>query len=357
MSDDILTQTNGSWGQVSLTRPKALNSLTRQMAGEMDQCLATWAADPEIKAVLVEGEGGRSFCAGGDIRWLAETTATDPDEAATFFRVEYPLNVRIHRFAKPYVALMDGITMGGGVGISLAASHRIVTERTIWAMPECVIGIIPDVGASWLFPRLPKGLGLYLGLTGARLKAADLIEVGLATHFVPAEKLDDVRAGLLELDLTEEAATRIDSYLEGGETPPEGSLRESLPEIADLFGDVSSVSDLIVRLEKSRSPLAKSALEMMAPASPTSLALTHRMLIDPPTDFADCISLEFDILRNILKGHDFREGVRAQIIDKDRNPKWSPATLDAVDPLDIESYFVPLDDERLDLSKVVTDRD
>ncbi|MGV6820433.1 MAG: enoyl-CoA hydratase/isomerase family protein [Parvularcula sp.] len=350
MSGDIIIRVEGAWGIITLNRPAALNSLTQEMCGDIDAALARWDSDPAVKAVLVEGEGERAFCAGGDIKSLAAAAARDPVAAADFFRTEYRMNVRVHRFSKPYVALLDGVTMGGGVGISMSASHRIATDRTVWAMPECMIGLVPDVGASWLLPRLKTGLGAWLGLTGQRLGAADLLTAGLATHHVPAASLDKCRAMLLELPLAEDPIAEIGLVLSRHHVGEDGQLVKQLGEIARLFGDYGNVSHLITMLQSDSSSLASTALGDIAAASPTSLALTHRLLANVPESFEACISREFCVTSHCLAAHDFGEGVRAQIIDKDRAPKWLPASLAEIDASHLAAYFEPPPGGPLDLS-------
>lgn len=350
MSDDIIIRVEGAWGIITLNRPAALNSLTQDMCGDIDAALARWESDASVRAVLVEGEGERAFCAGGDIKGLAAAAARDPIKAADFFRTEYRMNVRVHRFSKPYVAMLDGVTMGGGVGISMSASHRVATERTVWAMPECMIGLAPDVGASWLLPRLKTGLGAWLGLTGQRLGAADLMTAGLVTHHVPSASVAKCRTRLLELSLADDPATEISSVLSTHLVGEDGQLVKQLADIARLFGDYGNVSHLITMLQSDTSPLASEALGDIAAASPTSLALTHRLLGNVPETFEACISREFCVTSHCLAAHDFGEGVRAQIIDKDRAPKWLPASLAEIDASHLAAYFEPPPGGPLDLS-------
>jgi enoyl-CoA hydratase/carnithine racemase len=336
---DITTKTQGAWGIIELTRPKALNSLTKDMCERMGAALADWAADDAVAAILVRGEGDRAFCAGGDIRWLYDTGREDPEAAASFFRSEYRMNAQIAALQKPYVALMDGVCMGGGVGISMNASHRIVTERTMWAMPECAIGLIPDVGATYLLPRLPGGLGAYLGLTGRRLTGADCLIAEIATHVVPSTEMETLGERLLELSFETDPKAAIDQVLSDLADPQPGELASALPDIDRFFGRVDSIEGLLTDLEREGGAFGQQSLEQMAPASPTSLKLTRHALATAPSSFDDCIRREFNVTANILRNHDLYEGVRAQIIDKDRSPKWSPATLDAVDEATIKAYF------------------
>ena len=329
----------GAWGVVTLARPKALNSLTREMCARIDAQLRSWADDDAVAAVLIEGEGERAFCAGGDIRWLATTARDDPQEAAGFFRTEYRLNALIARYPKPYIALMDGICMGGGVGVSAMAGRRIVTERTIWAMPECGIGMIPDVGASYVLSRMPGGLGLYLALTGDRLSGEDCLVTGIATHLVPSGGIGACRDALLGSDLSGDALAAIDRALKSHEDANPGGIVGSLKDIDHHFTAPRSLGDLMDDLDKHGGAFGEGALEKIRPGSPTSMALTFRLLKEAPATFDDCIRREFCVTAHLMEGPDFLEGVRAQIIDKDRKPAWQPSRIEDVDPARIDWYF------------------
>ncbi|MEM9810285.1 MAG: enoyl-CoA hydratase/isomerase family protein, partial [Pseudomonadota bacterium] len=247
---DIQFTRVGSWGVITLDRPKALNSLTEDMCVRMDEQLTAWADNDEVRAVLIEGEGDKAFCAGGDIRWLAETAQKDPQRAAEFFRKEYNLNDHIARFSKPYIALIDGICMGGGVGVSAMADRRVMTSRTTWAMPECAIGLIPDIGASYFLRQLQGGLAFYLALTGVRMTGGDCVEAGLATHCVDAEKLGDIRTSLLADTLSGDVLKTIDTILAPHNLAPGGHYQDHRPDIDQHFTEVKTVEELISSLEK-----------------------------------------------------------------------------------------------------------
>ena len=339
MTRDLLFSREGDWGVVTLNRPQALNSLTAEMCRAFDQQLRTWAEDDQVRAVLIEGAGEKSFCAGGDIRWLATTAKDDPAQAAAFFRTEYKLNNLIADFAKPYIALMDGICMGGGVGVSGMADRRVVSERTMWAMPECGIGLIPDVGASYMLNQLEGGLGLYLGLTGARLRGGDCVAAGVGTHFVGAEQIDVLRASLLQADLAGDGLVAIDAVLNSAVQPVESGLDASRPDIDRFFGAVQSMAALNASLEADGGDFAAGCLDMMKAGSPTSQVLTIRLLNDAPGTFSQCIAREFQVAAHLMEGPDFLEGVRALIIDKDRNPKWQPSQVEEVSEERIDWYF------------------
>ncbi|MEM1379475.1 MAG: enoyl-CoA hydratase/isomerase family protein [Pseudomonadota bacterium] len=336
---DVRFSIENGWGTITLARPKALNSLTSEMCVAMDTQLRTWADDPSVKAVLIKGEGERAFCAGGDIRWLATTAKESPTEAATFFRKEYKLNNLIAHYPKPYVALVHGVCMGGGVGVSAMADRRIMTRGTTWAMPECGIGLIPDVGATYVLSQMPGGLGLFLSLTGDRLKGRDCLEAGLATHVIEDDAYTDVYDALLRTPLDTDPLAAIDSALEPFAQRDPGRIAIIREDVDRLFGEASSVVLLQERLKAEGGAFGQKALEQMAPGSPTSMALTLRLLNEAPSTFSECIAREFCVTAHLMEGPDFLEGVRAQIIDKDRDPKWQPAQLDAVDEARIDWYF------------------
>ena len=338
MTQDLLLSREGAWGIVTLNRPQALNALTAAMCADLDAQLRLWARDDDVKAVLIEGAGERSFCAGGDIRWLANTAKEDAVEAATFFRTEYKLNSLIAGYSKPYIALIDGICMGGGVGVSCMADRRIVSDRTMWAMPECGIGLVPDVGASYALNQLEGGLGLWLGLTGARLRGGDCVAAGVGTNLVADEAVDQLRSGLLGADLSSDALGAIDAVIGSFEKPVESDLSGQRADIDACFGEVEDLASLTTVLEGA-GEFGATCLKHMAPGSPTSQMLTIRLLSGAPESFDACISREFCVAAHLLEGPDFLEGVRAQIIDKDRDPKWQPAQAADVDPARIDWYF------------------
>lgn len=336
---DVRFERVGDWGRIILDRERALNSLTSAMCEAIDTQLRAWADDASVRAVLIEGAGDRAFCAGGDIRWLATTAKEDHGEAATFFRKEYKLNNLIAHYPKPYIALVHGICMGGGVGVSAMAARRIMTRGTTWAMPECGIGLIPDVGASYVLSQMPGGLGLFLALTGDRLKGRDCLEAGLATHVIEDDARADVSAALLDASLGGDALAAIDAALAPFAQDDPGRIAMLREDVDRLFADVSDVRALKDKLESEGRAFGQKALEQMKPGSPTSMALTLRLLNDAPPTFSECIVREFCVTAHLMEGPDFLEGVRAQIIDKDRDPKWQPATLADIDPARIDWYF------------------
>lgn len=350
-TEEITIERRGPWGFAMLTREKQLHSLTLGMCRALDAALAEWAEDDEVRAVLLCAEGERAFCAGGDVRALHDTAKEDPAGAADFFRTEYRLNTRLQEYAKPIVAVMNGVTMGGGVGLSAPASHRVVTDNTVWAMPECGIGLIPDVGASWHLNQLEGGLGLYLALTGARLDAPAVAAAGLADHVMTAAAATGLVGSLMTRDLSGDAGAAITrAILEAGGKA--GGEVEARSEIDRLFTDVPTLDVLVDNLRREESDLMKATLAAIEAASPTSLKLTHRELTDAPGAFRDCITREFRIAAHLMEGPDFIEGVRAQVVDKDRTPRWSPDSLAGVTEDALDRYFEAPQGGDLDLSGV-----
>lgn len=334
--DQIRFERSGKAGIVTLTRPKALNAVTHAMVKALTKALSAWEQEPGVEVVVMKAEG-RAFSAGGDIMHIYEAgRAGQPP--VDFFADEYRLNAAIERYSKPYVALVDGLAMGGGVGISFHGSHRVATENAQFAMPEVGIGFFPDVGASFLLPNLGGNFGCYLGLTGKRIRWGDMLWSGLATHTVEAAYLPGLLEGIAETG------------------DPNGELREvsravpretndgDLHSIARHFG-MGSVHDIIASLKQSadNDEFAASTLAAMLEKSPTSLEVAFRAITSGlALSMEECMRMEFRIVNRMLHGHDFYEGIRAAIIDKGSRPKWRPDRLDAVDPADVESYFAPL---------------
>jgi enoyl-CoA hydratase len=337
-----LTRDNGVL-IITLDRPRALNALSLAMIQAMDAALAGAAADPAVACVLIEGKGGRAFCAGGDIRSVGQALRAGDGEAfgTAMFRGEYTLNHRIRSFPKPYIALVDGIVMGGGVGISIHGSHRIVSERTSFAMPETGIGLFPDVGMTYLLPQAPGELGLYVGLTGTKLGAPDAKLIGFATHIVPSGRFEELRAALIAR--APRRTEEVDAVLAGFATrfgPAE--LVRRRPVIDRCFGR-DSAEAILAALEAEGSEWARATAEGLASRSPTSVKLTLRAFrAGRSLSFEACLATEFRMSIHCLTAHDLSEGVRALLIDKDMKPAWRPATLDAVRDSDLDSYFTPL---------------
>jgi len=342
MSDEayFTCEQRGAAGMVVLNRPKALNALNRPMVLSLSRALADWENDPQIERVVVVSTSEKAFCAGGDIRVLHDLgRAGEYEDMLRFWREEYILNAHIQRYPKPYISLVDGIVMGGGVGISLHGSHRIAGERYLFAMPEVSIGFFPDVGATYALPRLPGATGTYLAMTGDRVGAADALAIGLATHAVPSARMAELA----------DALTRrgsLDDILAGfTHDPGPAKLAAERGTIAECFG-AASLPDILSRLEKAAaagSAFAGKLSQTLAVKSPTSVAIAfEQMRRGAGMDFAEAMRTEFRIVSRVVHGHDFYEGVRAVLIDKDQAPKWRPDSIDALDPAAIEAYFAPL---------------
>ncbi|MEL6113538.1 MAG: enoyl-CoA hydratase/isomerase family protein [Pseudomonadota bacterium] len=340
---EIRFRREGAWGVITLDRPKALNALTLTMVTQMRERLTQWADDDGVQAVLIEGAGEKAFCAGGDIRWMYDIAYENPAGPADFFRYEYANNKAVFHFPKPYVALIDGIVMGGGVGVSVHGHFRVAGDRTLFAMPETAIGLIPDVGGGYFLPRLPRGLGFYYGLTGARARAGDCLAVGIATHYVPTDKIPALRAALLGMDLSDEGASgdavaaMLDRHAVTTIDAPVTALME---EIEEYFMGNETIEALMDGLAKGTSDFAHTTHETLLKMSPTSLKVTFEQLQRGATlDFDAVMEMEYALVSNCMAGHDFFEGVRALIIDKDKAPKWSPPTLAGVSREDVLGYF------------------
>ncbi|HEV2677234.1 MAG TPA: enoyl-CoA hydratase/isomerase family protein [Aliidongia sp.] len=342
--DEVLVETRGRLGIVTLNRPKALNALSLGMIRATDRALIAFAGDEAVDAVVIRGAGEKAFCAGGDVRALV-TAPEGVDKARLardFFAEEYRLNLRIHDYPKPFVALIDGVTMGGGCGLSLHSRHVVATERTMVAMPETVLGLFPDVGATWFLNRCPGEIGLCLGLTGRRLKAADLKAIGLASHVVPSPGIDALVGALAgKPQLDHETVRRVlDTH--GQDAGPSALLGDRVAIDRIFAGD--SLEAIIAALSAETAPWAAEALHTIQRASPTSLRVTFRQLrqgraLGP--DVAAMLRIEYRLAVRSVGGSDFPEGVRAILVDKDNKPAWRPARLDQVDAAWVEQFFAP----------------
>jgi len=347
MTDDVLFETRGAIGLITLNRPKALNALNIPMIDAIEPRLVGWAADPGIAAVVIRGAGDRAFCAGGDLRALYEFGERAPRVAVEapeqdFFRKEYTLNWRIHHFPKPYIALIDGITMGGGVGLSRHGSHRVATERTIVAMPETGIGLFPDVGGSWFLNRCPGHVGLYLALTGIHLKEADALHAEFATHHVASERLEALVDDLAGADWSGDPSAVADEILGRHHNDPAAApLAEHAALIDACFGR-DGVEAVLAALEAEGGAWAAETREVLAGKSPTSLKVTFEQLRrGRDMAYDDAATMEYRLSQAALASHDLFEGIRAVLVDKDRSPRWQPSTLDAVADADIARWFGP----------------
>mgnify|MGYP003655547282 FL=1 len=346
--EEILFEVKGAIGLVTLNRPKALNALTHEMCLALKAKLQEWETDAGVGAVLVEGAGGRAFCAGGDIVKLYNEGKDGGDYPYHFYRDEYLLNLAVKHFTKPYIALMDGIVMGGGVGVSVHGSHRIATERTLFAMPESGIGLFPDVGGSYFLPRLAGELGLYLGLTGARLKAADAVYTGITPVYIESAKIDELKGALSGHRFGNDAHSEVSSILARFASDPGAApIAEVVGAIDTHFANPSAEA-ILASLEGDPDPWAQKTAETLREKSPTSVKLAFLQLRrGAKLDFDDCMRMEFRMVGRVIQGVDFYEGTRAVVIDKDQSPKWNPATLEEVSDAEIEAYFAPLPDGEL----------
>ena len=346
---EVLLQRDGTLARIILNRPKALNALTHSMIRKIAAALTQWADDDTVQTVLLTGSGDRALCAGGDIVSIYRDARTDPDENARFWADEYTLNAQIKRYPKPFVALMDRIVLGGGVGLSGHASHRIVTERTRLGMPETTIGFVPDVGGTYLYSRMPGELGIHLALTAATMTGADAIALGLADSFVDSTQLDSLVDALERMP----AAAAI---AEHAVTEPPAPLLAERSWIDECYaGDDPAV--IIDRLQDSPVAAAREAAGSILAKSPTAVAVTLESLrrARDLADLEDVLEQEYRVSLRMVAGHDVVEGIRAQVIDKDRNPDWQPSTLAAVSDADVQAYFAPLGERELRLLRTASD--
>ncbi|MEU1105069.1 enoyl-CoA hydratase/isomerase family protein [Streptomyces tibetensis] len=341
----VLFHTSGRAAHITLNRPRALNALTHTMVRRIDEALVAWERDPAVQTVVITGAGERGLCAGGDIRAIHDDARDgDGSASAAFWRDEYRLNARIARYPKPYVAVMDGIVMGGGVGVSAHGSVRVVTERSRVAMPETGIGFVPDVGGTHLLAAAPGELGTHLALTGAQVGAADAMQCGLADHFVPTAALPDFLDALAELPAEEALAACA-------RTPPQGVLAAQRGWI-DAGYRADTVEEIVRRLLAHGDSAAKEAAETLLARSPTALKVTlaslRRARMLGPLELV--LNQEYRVSCAALETPDLVEGIRAQVVDKDRRPRWSPKTLAEVTDADVERFFTPLGERELGLS-------
>ena len=335
---EVVVAVEGAVGRLTLNRPQALGALTTNMCQLMIEALLAWRDDDRVRAVLIDHAGERGFCAGGDIRALADSVAGDGVAAREFFFTEYRLDHLIFSYPKPVITVMDGVTMGGGVGISWTARYRIATERTTFAMPETGIGLFPDVGGGWFLPRLHGARGAWLCLTGARIKAADCELLGIATDVVAADRLPDLKAAIVE---EPEAVETILAEMETDAGHP--PISDHRDDIDRLFAS-ATVEAIVADLRADRSAWATAQLETIAGKSPLSLKTALRQLHAGAamSDFADVMAMEMRIATHLVHAHDFTEGVRAVIIDKDNAPRWRPARLEGVTDAMVDAVFAPL---------------
>jgi len=350
MTDDVSIRVERGIGRITLTRPSALHALNTPMCAAVLAALKAWAGNDEVQFVLIDHqEGTRGFCAGGDIRMLAESGAGDASEARAFFATEYRMNVALDEFPKPVLAIMDGVTMGGGVGLSVHGSHRIATERTLFAMPETGIGLFPDVGGGWFLPRLAGELGTWLALTGERLKGVDVAAARVATHFLPSELVPNLMKQIASADFTVGAAEMLNEILRTlTHSIPAGSFEAHRGVIDKCFA-FDTAEQIAAALEADGSEWALAQLKTLRTKSPETVKVALRQLREGRRckTFRENMQMEYRIGWRKVQSHDFQEGVRAVIIDKDNAPAWAPDTLEGVSEAEVAKYFEPLGADEL----------
>jgi len=335
---DVLISIEGKVGRIRLNRPKAIHALTTGMCAAILDALMAWRDDTGVEALMIDHAEGRGFCAGGDIRMIADSGAGDGSEARDFFRVEYRMNHALFTYAKPIVAFMDGITMGGGVGISQPARYRVATENTKLAMPETGIGLFPDVGGGWYLSRLAGRTGQYLALTGHRLDGAECLALGLASHYLHSDALEDAKARIIA------DPQAIDTVLDELSAPsPDARILAHRGAIDRLFAS-DKLEDVLAALAADGGEWAAQQLATLGTKSPQTMKVSLKLLLDGKTmpTFEDEMRQEFAVASHVVQRHDFVEGVRALIVDKDNAPKWNPATAEEVSDHLIDQIFAPL---------------
>lgn len=339
MTDVIFTQERHV-GMITLNRPQALNALTLPMIRAMQQQLTQWLSDSTVHAVVIRSNQTKAFCAGGDIRWLYEMGTRDQLAQMQFFEEEYQLNQLIHDYSKPYIALMDGITMGGGVGISLHGSHPVASHTFVFAMPETSIGFFPDIGASYLLSRCPGAMGIYLGLSGNRLNADESRASGLVKYVIASSAFEEVIHALINTDLSSEAKDKVEACLASfSEEINTDSFTRLQTNVNECFNhqEVKSIFDALACHEDE---WHLKLLEQLQQKSPLSLCVTLKQLLEARSlTVGQCLQQDFHLAKHFMTGHDFYEGVRAFIIDKDKSPQWSPSSLSEVSNQLINDYF------------------
>ncbi|XP_042730693.1 3-hydroxyisobutyryl-CoA hydrolase, mitochondrial isoform X1 [Lagopus leucura] len=350
---DVLLQKKGGAGIITLNRPKVLNALSLRMIQQIYPQIKAWEQDPETFLIIIKGTGEKAFCAGGDVRAIADAGKAGDRMTQDYFREEYTLNNAVGTCKKPYVALIDGITMGGGVGLSVHGHFRVATEKTVFAMPETAIGLFPDVGGGYFLPRLSGKIGYLLALTGFRLKGRDVLKAGIATHFVESEKLPDLEKDLIALKSPskENIADLLNSYHMQTKIDQEKEfvLDEHMEKINSIFS-AKSMEEIVQKLKQDGSPFALKQLETINKMSPTSLKLTLRQLREGASlSLQDVFTMEYRLSQACMRGHDFYEGVRAVLIDKDQSPRWKPAALEEVSDEFVDNCFKPLGNNDLKL--------
>jgi len=339
MTDQVLFSTEGQLGLITLNRPDALNALTLAMILAIQKQLSAWKTDNAIQAVVIRAKPGNAFCAGGDVRWLYATGRAQDPEQLSFFWHEYRLNHFIHHFGKPYIALMNGMTMGGGVGVALHGSYPIASEEFVFAMPETSIGFFPDIGASYLLNRCPGSLGIYLGLTGNRLGPEDAMKAGLVKQLIPADQMSAFVKDLASRDLSGNAHAVVEACIDSFAAPTSEYSTQIKPLIDVCFAP-PTVELIKASLQTAEGPWAMGVDNALDKKAPLSLKITLAQLQKTKgLSLGDCLKMDYDLVRHFMRGTDFYEGVRALLIDKDKNPIWNPQTLALVSDEQVVNYF------------------
>ncbi len=347
MTDEVLIGREGAAGVITLNRPEALNALTLDMCRVIHRTLDSWRDNPAVQIVIIEGAGDKAFCAGGDVRYLYDSGKARDGGGETFWREEYLLNSAIKHYPKPYAALIDGYTMGGGVGLSVHGSHKVMTDRTVFAMPETGIGLFPDVGGTFLLSHGAWNVGTYLGLTGARCTMGDVIYAGGADVYVPSDRLSAFRADLTSAAFGDDPYGDVDAIIDQyADDVGDAPLRDIQETVDQLFCH-NRMEDIVAALESDGSEWCREVLKELGTKSPTSLKVTLSAFRRARPHSLDwCLDMELRLSCRFIRGHDFFEGVRSIIIDKDHAFNWSPATLEEVSDEAVEAYFEPLPDGR-----------
>ncbi len=345
MNQDILFSTSSNLGIVTLNRPTALNALTQDMINTLQETLHEWTDNPNIHAILLQAAGEKAFCAGGDIRRLYDAAKQQDDRIFEFFSQEYRLNHYLALMKKPQVSLLTGITMGGGVGISQLGGVRIATEKYLFAMPETGIGFFPDVGGSYFLPRLPHHVGFYLALTGARIHADAALELGLVDYLIDSQNLDAVKQVLLNFPWQDQRASLPAALAPYLRSPEASALSTEYPTIEACF-QASTVEEIMTRLTAINTPFAQETIATLLKQSPTSLKVTLQQCRNGQhLDIGACLQMEYRMVQQFFKNPDLIEGIRAAIIDKDRNPRWQPPSLHEVSAETVAAYFASVQNE------------
>lgn len=345
---DLIARVEGAAGVIRLNRPKAINAVTLEMFREVDQALDRFESDPAVSLILLEGAGERGLCAGGDIRALWESSRANGDLGKILWREEYILNARIAKFPKPYVALMDGIVMGGGVGLSAHASHRVVTDQTRLAMPEVGLGFFPDVGGTYLLSHAPGEIGTYFGLTGQTMNGPDAIHARFADAVVPAVQLPTLREALTKVRPGATAA-EVRKIIETFATDETGGPVAAMQARIDALFAFDRMEDIVAALRRDGSDFARTTIRTLGEKSPRGMVVTLKLLrlARNSSSLQDCLVREYRAALEVFRSDDFREGIRAAVIDKDRSPKWSPPRIEDVTPEMIAPYFAEIGADEL----------